>query len=678
MQDVNTLNAQHYCQVAVDYPKLPSVLTYKTLGEEIPVGTLVEVPLGRRKAKGVVVPFTITQKELEETITKYKLRPINEVLAPEFSLSQSEMKLYDWMSRYYHYNLGQLAWDCLPKILKRPREVETQFGDNQDFEHELSPLQKPIYESINAKLDNGFDRFLVHGVTGSGKTLIYLHLIKNVLKKGKSVLFLLPEINLTPQFMETFKKYLDCPILPYHSGVTPSHKNAIWKFLKKSDRPVLLMGVRSSVFLPVENLGLVIVDEEHDSSFKQTDRCPYNGRDVAIKKAQLFNAPVVLGSATPSLENYFTFSKLKPENYFSLEKRVAGGFPEIELLDSRSHGAKKDMDALSIWPFEKKSLDMISEALDRDEQVLVFVNRLGFSNYLQCRGCGYKFEDPNTGVPLRYFKNKNILSSSHSDYQIPRPEICPECGNMNLLQKGFGTERLQEVLQEFYPTKKIERFDRDEITNLDKLEDKLERFHKGDIDIFVGTQMLSKGHNFKKVNLVLILGTDSMLNFPDFRAMEKAYQMIVQILGRAGRYSNHAKVAIQTMLPDNTMFDFIKSHSFSGFYDFELTTREFGLFPPYTKMANIHVSGRDRDKIIANLSSEIQKLRGLMDQLGIDGQVWGPTPAMIERRANMFTWSMSLMCKNGGELNQVLQIFRAQNKIDYSFSVKIDVDPMDT
>ncbi len=678
MHDVNKSNSQHYCQVAVNYPKHPSVLTYKTLGEEIPVGSLVEVPLGRRKAKGVVVPFEISNEELEQTLSKYKLKPIVEVVTSEFALSKSEFELFDWMAKYYHYNLGQLVWDCLPKILKRPRAVETDFGSNQEFEHELSPLQKPVFDSISARLDNGFDRFLIHGVTGSGKTLIYLHLIKEVLKKGKSVLFLLPEINLTPQFMETFKKYLDCPILPYHSAVSPSHKNSIWKFLKTSDRPVLLMGVRSSVFLPVENLGLVIVDEEHDSSFKQSDRCPYNGRDVAIKKAQIFNAPVVLGSATPSLENFYTFSKLKSDNYFKLEKRVAGSFPDIELLDSRSHGAKKNIDELSIWPFEKKSIDLISEALDREEQVLVFVNRLGFSNYLQCRNCGYKFEDPNTGVPLRYFKNKNILSSSHSDYQIPRPEICPDCGNMNLLQKGFGTERLQEVLQDFFPQKKIERFDRDEITNLDKLEDKLERFHKGDIDIFVGTQMLSKGHNFKKVNLVLILGTDSMLNFPDFRAMEKAYQMIVQILGRAGRYSNHAKVAIQTMLPDNAMFDFIRSHSFTGFYDYELNAREFGLFPPFTKMANIHVSGRNRDKIISNLTNEIAKLRQLASTLSIDAQVWGPTPAMIERRANLFTWSMSIMCKNGGDLNRILQIFRTQNKIDSTFSTKIDVDPMDT
>jgi len=671
---MNELSKQ-YCQVAVNYPGKEDVLTYKTQGEFLQEGTLVEVPLGRRKAKGVIVPFNLSQEEVTKIEDQYKLKPISDIFDPEFALSKSELDLYKWMAKYYHYNLGMLVWDCLPKILKRPREVSLEFGQAKDFEHDLNDWQRPIYETISAKLNSGFDRFYVHGVTGSGKTLVYLNLIKEVMAQGKSVLFLLPEINLTPQFTETFKQYLDCPILSYHSGVTPSYKNAVWKHLKKSDKPVMVMGVRSSVFLPVENLGLVIVDEEHDNSFKQSDRCPYNGRDVAIKKAHMHSCPVILGSATPSLENFYTFTREKRDNYFTMEQRAAGSFPDIELVDARRHGAKRQEDEIFRWPFEKTSLDQIGEALERKEQVLVFVNRLGFANYLQCRACGYKFEDPNTGVPLRYFKNKNVLSSGHSDYQIPMPEICPDCGNMNLLQKGFGTERLQEVLQSFYPEKTIERFDRDEITNLEKLEDKLERFHKGDIDIFVGTQMLSKGHNFKKVNLVLILGIDSMLNFPDFRSMEKTYQMLVQILGRSGRFSKEAKVIIQTLLPENPLFDFVTSHSFNGFYEFELAPREIGAFPPYSKMAAIHVSGRFRDKLVSALSFETKRLNEYCSKKGLDVQVYGPTPAMIERRANQFTWSLALASKNIGHLHQVIHIFKMFNQLEKNFSVKVDVDP---
>ncbi len=672
-QQVSVENRTNYCQVAVKYPGRESILTYKTLGEEIAPGALVEVPLGRRKTSGVVVPFSISDSEIEEVATKYKLRAIKEIVADEFHLSHSELKLYDWMSKYYHYNMGMLVWDSLPKILKRPRDVEMEFGMNEPFEFELNDMQKPVVESIGAKLSQ-FDRYLVHGVTGSGKTLVYLNLIKKVIDSGKSCLFLLPEINLTPQFTETFKRFLDCPILPYHSGVTASHKNAVWKFLKKSERPVLVMGVRSSVFLPVENLGLVVVDEEHDGSFKQSDRCAYNGRDVAIKKAQIANCPVVLGSATPSLENYHQFSQIKKDNYFILDKRASGHLPTIELLDCRKQGDKKDADQF-LWPFEKDSLDQVEEALAKKEQVLVFVNRLGFSNFLQCRSCGYKFVDPNTEVPLRYFKGKNILSSSHSDYQIPVPEMCPDCGNMSLLQKGFGTERLQEVLNSYFPTARVERFDRDEITNLEKLEQRLDDFHSGKIDIMVGTQMLSKGHNFKKVNLVLILGIDSMLNFPDFRSMEKTYQMLVQILGRAGRYSDHAKVVIQTLLPENPLFSFVKTHSFNGFLEFELGPREIGGFPPYTKMIAVHVSGRDRDRLINELSNEVNSLHGVILKNNMKVELWGPSPAMIERRANMFTWSFFLVSKDVNQMHYLVNMFKEFNKIEANYSVKIDVDP---
>ena len=666
---------QQYCQVAVNYPGREDILTYKTKGEELLPGTLVEVPLGRRNAKGVIVEFTLSQEDIVQIESQYKLKEISAVVAEEFALSPLEMEIYQWMAKYYHYNLGMLIWDCLPKILKRPREADISFGRGDDLEFSLNEYQSPIFEAISAKLNHGFDRFLIHGVTGSGKTLIYLNLMRETLKSGKSILFLLPEINLTPQFTETFKRFLDCPILTYHSGETPSHKNAVWKFLKGSDRPVMVMGVRSSVFLPIENLGLVIVDEEHDTSFKQNDRCAYNGRDVAIKKAQLSNCPVVLGSATPCLENFYTFTRDKKDNYFEMKERASGSFPDVEVLDSRKQGDRKDEDALFRWPFEKSSLDLVKDALDRNEQVLVFVNRLGFANYLQCRACGYKFEDPNTGVPLRFFKNKNMLSSAHSEYKIPVPEICPDCGNMNLLQKGFGTERLQEVLKDFFPDKVIERFDRDEITNFEKLEDTLDKFHQHEIDILVGTQMLSKGHNFKKVNLVLILGIDSMLNFPDFRAMEKTYQMLVQILGRSGRYSKDSKVVIQSLLPDNPLFDFVKRHDFSGFYEYELKPREIGLFPPYTKMAAIHISGKDREKMVSQLSYEVSRLNDFAQKRGFDVSIWGPTPAMIERRANMFTWSLAINSKDFNALHSLLNIFKHYHQLDKSFSIKIDVDP---
>ncbi|CBW27407.1 putative primosomal protein n'(replication factor Y) [Halobacteriovorax marinus SJ] len=666
-----------YCKVAVKYPGPEGILTYECPTDfEVKRGDLVEVPLGRRKAAGCVVATGLGQDSVKEELEKYKLKPVSSKENELFSLSENELKLYEWMSRYYHYNLGMTIIECMPKILKRPRAVEFVEGLGEELPHELNPEQSLSFESIYSNVSGGFERFYIHGVTGSGKTSIYLKLMKKVLESGKSVLFLLPEINLTPQFTQTFAKYLSCKVFPYHSGVGDSEKNAIWKELKENKSPVLVMGVRSSVFLPIEDLGLVIVDEEHDQSFKQSDRCPYNGRDVAIKKAQLANAPVVLGSATPTVENYHSYSS-KSENYFSLKKRAAGGFPEVELIDCReekrlNRGSFKENE---LWPIHSKSLLAIKDKLAKGEQVLVFVNRLGFANYLQCRSCGFKFEDPNTNTPLRYFKGKNILKSAHSDYEIPTPDVCPECGNMSLLQQGFGTEKIQEVLQKHLEGYNIERFDRDEIKNVKQLEDKLTRFHNKEIDVFVGTQMLSKGHNFEKVNLVLVLGVDSIMNFPDFRAIEKAYQLITQINGRAGRYSPDAKVLIQTLTPGNKVFDYIKDHSFSEFYEDELMIREISKFPPFAKMAAIYFNSRFRSKLADNVVSVAATLKDVIAKNHLEVDILGPSPAMIEKRLNQYTWYIALKSHDINHLHKVLSFFERSYNRSNSISYKIDVDP---
>jgi len=666
-----------YCKVAVKYPGPEGILTYECPSDfELRRGDLVQVPLGRRKAAGCVVQTDLSKEAVQSELDKYKLKPVSSKEIDLFCLSEKELSLYEWMSRYYHYNLGMTIIECLPKILKRPRKVEFVEGSGKDLPHTLNPEQQMTFESILSKFDRGFDRHYIHGVTGSGKTSVYLSLMKEALKSGKSVLFLLPEINLTPQFTHTFAEYLNCRVFPYHSGVSDSEKNAIWKELKESESPVLVMGVRSSVFLPIENLGLVIVDEEHDQSFKQSDRCPYNGRDVAIKKAQLSNCPIVLGSATPTVENFHSFSE-KSENYYPLEKRASGGFPEIELIDcreeKRSTGPRFELNDL--WPIHSKSLEAMKEKLEKGEQVLVFVNRLGFANYIQCRGCGKKFEDPNTNTPLRYFKRRNVLKSAHSDYEIPMPEICPECGNMSLLQKGFGTEKIQEVLEAHLPKYNIERFDRDEIKNVTQLEDKLNRFHNKEIDVFVGTQMLSKGHNFEKVNLVLVLGVDSIMNFPDFRAIEKAYQLITQINGRAGRYSPDAKVLIQTLSPSNKVFEYIKDHSFKEFYEDELIIRDISNFPPFSKMAAIYFHSRFREKLTDNVISVAQTLRDVCTKNNLQVDILGPSPAMIEKRLNQFTWYIALKSHDINHLHKLLSYFERSYNRSNSISYKIDVDP---
>lgn len=369
-------------------------------------------------------------------------------------------------------------------------------GDNKELKISPNPEQQNVIEKVLAS-EAGFKRFLIHGVTGSGKTLIYLKLIQHYIKNKKSVLFLIPEINLTPQLIDTFAEFLDCEIYAYHSELSDSDKFLMWKRPTNQEAPALFLGVRSSVFLPVVDLGLIIIDEEHDTSFKQEDRCPYNARDAATKSAQLHGIPIVMGSATPSVENYAQFHK--PENanaLFELKNRAGNAFlPKIELIDARS---EKDPESQEIWPLVPKAKESIAEALGRGERALVFVNRLGFANYLQCRSCGHQFNCPNCAITLRYYKKKNQLACHHCDYKIPMPEQCPHCGCMTLMQKGFGTEKVQEVLQAAFPDKVIERFDREDIKNFKQLEERLDNFHSGKIDILVGTQMLSKAITLKE------------------------------------------------------------------------------------------------------------------------------------------------------------------------------------
>lgn len=658
-------------RIAVNFPLKNKGLLYHYEGE-LSRGQVVEVPLGKRSESGCVLSVDEGQSE------EYKSTPVEKIKSiirtvPEWKLQESELELFEWMAGYYHYSLGQLIFDCLPNHLKRPRPLDFVDGEGKALEFVPNPVQKTIIERIREGLA-GYQRSLIHGVTGSGKTIVYLDLIRSTIESGKSVLFLLPEINLTPQFISTFARYIKAPIYSYHSELSDSQKYQIWQMARTLETPCMLLGVRSSVFIPLKNLGLIVIDEEHDTSFKQDDRCPYNARDVASKKAQLLGIPLVMGSATPSLESYAQFHSPKGKGQlFEMKERAGDAFlPEIELVDARDKSAKED----DTWPLVKTSVNAIRESLANGNQVLVFVNRLGFANFLQCRACGHQFNCPNCSLTLRYYKRKNILACHHCEFKDDVPTQCPECGCLTLTQKGFGTEKIQEVLQKIFPEKTIERFDREEIKTLTQLEKRLDDFHTGKIDIMVGTQMLSKGHNFEKVKLVLILGIDSQLNFPDFRSQERVYQTLTQVSGRAGRYSQDGKVLIQTLNPESSLFQMVKSHGFHEFYESELKIRELCDCPPYKRLALIHFSSRFQDRLIGHVTESIGPMvRQLVKDHFPEVTILGPRPAHIEKKSNQFTWSILLKSQDLAQLHNLLKSFELNYKTLASVTYKIDVDP---
>jgi primosomal protein N' (replication factor Y) len=667
---MNKAFSSQYYLLAVNSPFNGSLLTYKAMAESrsfLKKGQLVKVPLGKRIIDGCV--WGLVENS---SITNHdKIKPIISV-SEEIVLSSVECELYQWMSNYYHYPVGQLINDVLPTFLKRPRKLNFDQGLGSPLNLVMNNEQQEVVDHI---VTYGFDKFskwLVHGVTGAGKTLVYLEIIKRIVAEKKSVLFLLPEINLTPQFLKTFQTYLDVPIYSFNSSVSNSDKFGLWKLLQEDDSPKLILGVRSSIFLPIKNLGLVIVDEEHDQSFKQDDRCTYNARDIAIKRASLEKIPVILGSATPMVETYKAF--IETDHYFALRKRAQNArLPVVELVDMR--GRSKIESERMIWPYSRESLTKINKALDIGEQVLVFINRLGYSNYLQCNSCGHQFSCPNCSTNLKYFKKRKELSCQTCEYKEPAPEMCPECMNLNLAPKGFGTEKAYEVLSELLPSKVIERFDRDEIKTFAQLEGVLDKFHNKEIDILIGTQMLSKGHNFENVNLVLILGIDSQLNFPDFRSNERVYQTLTQVSGRAGRFGPNSEVLVHTLAPENKIFSYLKNHLFDEFYQDEIPMRELCSSPPLKKLILVYFNSKSQAAVINESSCQANSLRALAHKHFPQVEILGPRPSMIEKKVNKFTWSLMIRSSDVNQLHNLIRTFQKNYKVPHSVSLKIDVDP---
>ncbi len=655
--------------IAVNTPFNSSMLTYSApeeLSAKLQKGMLVKVPLGKRSVEGCV-----WQSVIDNTLDTSKIKDI-QAISDELFLSKEECELYQWMASYYHYPLGQLIFDILPPFLKRPRKLNFDQGRAEVSPFELNAEQASVVEAISKDGFNKFSKSLVHGVTGAGKTVIYLELIKKIIKEGQSVLFLLPEINLTPQFLKTFESYLDVPIYSYNSAISNSDKFGLWKLLQEDTSPKMIIGVRSSIFLPIKNLGLIIVDEEHDQSFKQDDRCTYNARDIAIKRAALAKIPVVLGSATPMVETYKAF--VGTSHYFALKKRAKEAkLPDVELVDMRGR-ARVEAEKM-LWPYSSESVFKIRKAMEKGEQVLVFINRLGYASYLQCNSCGHQFSCPNCSTNLKFYKKRSELGCQTCEYKQPVPEMCPECMNLQLTPKGFGTEKAHEILQGLFPEKVVERFDRDEIKTFNKLEEVLDKFHQKKIDMLVGTQMLSKGHNFENVNLVIILGIDSQLNFPDFRSNERVYQTLTQVSGRAGRFGKKAEVLVHTLAPENKIFTYLKNHTFEEFYNDEIPLREMCSSPPVKKIILIYFNGKNQGEVIKESSEQSNRLREMAETHFNKVDVLGPRPSMIEKKVNKFTWSLMIRSEDINQLHNLVNTFQKNYQPPHTISLKIDVDP---
>ncbi|MEA1874169.1 MAG: primosomal protein N' [Bacteroidota bacterium] len=554
---------------------------------------------------------------------------------------------------------------------------EDRVVDNQRIQADFSALpelnkaQKIAYQEIK----NGFKEkkvCLLHGITSSGKTLIYLHLIQEVINKGKQVIYLLPEIALTSQIITRINESTGGIAEIYHSKFTGKSRLRLWENTQ-SGQAVLVVGARSSIFLPMKNLGLIIVDEEHDASFKQHDPAPrYNARDMAVMLGNKTGANVLLGSATPSAESWLNAFNGK-YHFIPLYSRYQDfPLPKIKILDTYHARKRKVMDG----DFHPETLQQIGEVLNRNGQVIVLRNRKGYAPLIRCKTCDWTADCPNCSVHLTYHKKDKKLKCHHCQYSVEMPHKCPECGNTDLAYFGFGTQKVEEELQTLFPDAGISRFDQDSLKSTKQYNRIIQDFTAQKTQILVGTQMLTKGLDFENVRLIVVLHADQMLNYPDFRAFERGYQMLEQVSGRTGRHMDDALVLIQTAFPTHPILTALKAHEFTKMINGELQERRALYYPPFVHLINIHLKSTnpfDLDKRSILLYRDLTREFGKM--------VSEPATPIVERKGKLHERFIQIKIPKSKNRNQYK---RSLHKIVTGFShssagrslrIYIDADP---
>ncbi|WP_396596661.1 primosomal protein N' [Dokdonia sp. R86516] len=502
--------------------------------------------------------------------------------------------------------------------------------DGEVFETKiLNQYQQAAYEEIKSHFEDK-DVTLLHGVTASGKTEIYVQLIEEMLESGDQILYLLPEIALTTQLIARLQTYFGERVAIFHSKYSVNERVEVWNnVLKKLDKAQIIIGARSALLLPFRDLKFIVVDEEHESSFKQYDPAPrYHARDAAIVLGAMFKAKVLLGSATPSIETVYNAQQGK-YGYVSLKQRHGGILmPEINLVDIKEKSKKREMTG----HFSDTLIRAITDALALGEQVILFQNRRGFSPILECTTCGHAPQCPNCDVSLTYHKYRSQLRCHYCGYNIALQQKCMACGSAELTTKGFGTEQIELELKELYPDRSIARMDSDTTRGKYGFEKLITAFEQEQIDILVGTQMLTKGLDFRNVTLVGIMNADSMLNFPDFRAHERSYQLIAQVSGRAGRTEKQGKVLVQTYNPYHQILQQVSANKFEEMYKEQLEERRNFKYPPFHRLIRITLKHRDYQKIE---EASIWLAKALRQTLGSDA-VLGPETPSVARIRNQY------------------------------------------
>ena len=534
---------------------------------------------------------------------------------------------------------------------------------------ELTPAQRAAVDEISeAVAISRFQPFLLHGVTGSGKTEVYLRAIGRAVEAGLQAIVLVPEIVLTPQTVSRFVSRFE-RVAVLHSHLSVRERHAQWRSIARGDAQVII-GARSAVFAPARRLGIIVIDEEHESSFKQDSSPRYHAREVALHRARLGGFPVVLGSATPALE---TFHRAREGEFRLLvlpERVLDRPLPAVEIVNMVEERAiRKGRHVLS-----RRLQQLLNESLGRKEQVMLFLNRRGFTTHLFCPQCGFTLVCEHCSISLIHHKRESAAVCHYCGHRTTVPSECPKCQGGALVELGMGTERIEEDIRVLYPRSRVQRMDSDTMTGRHAHDEVYRQIRAGEIDILVGTQLIAKGHDFPDVTLVGVVGADTALHFPDFRARERTFQLLTQVAGRTGRSAKGGRVVIQTYHPDEPSIRFAASHDYAAFAEKELADRRANGYPPFSRLIRILVEGADEQEV----SKRAQELATALEPLGTNriGEVLGPVPAPIARIKGRYRYHIALKLPPDTETSTALDLLPGRATRRHGVSVSVDVDPL--
>lgn len=635
-------------------------------------GVRVRVPFGKREAIGILISVTQVSAVPEMT-----LKPALEIMDTTPLLPASLLSLATWASDYYHYPLGEVLAAMLPGLLRKGKAAThrskkaaklPEITDVAAKPHVLNDYQQQAVSAVITQLGS-FQTFLLNGVTGSGKTEVYLQIIDAVVAAGQQALVLVPEISLTPQTVARFQQRFKVPIAVLHSGLTDRARLNTWVLAAAGQIPIVI-GTRSAIFTPLLKPGIIIIDEEHDLSFKQQEGFRYCARDLAIIRGRLESTPVLLGSATPSFESLHN-ARQKRYQLFELPQRAGtAALPTFHLLDLRNQVLDSGISA--------PLLARMRQHLQAGGQTLLFLNRRGFAPVLRCQACGWIASCSRCDAKLIYHHRPPVLQCHHCGERRAVDQQCPTCHTTQLFPLGLGTQRLEQVLQKHFPGVGIARIDRDSIAHKDALQDALATINSGESRILVGTQMLAKGHHFPDVSLVAILDADAALFSADFRASERAAQLLLQVGGRAGRADRPGEVLVQTYNPQHPLLAHLVAQNYMGFAQTSLQEREMAGMPPYAHLALIRAEAKTKVRPLQFLT-EIAVMSAQLKLAKVD--ILGPVPSLMERRAGYFRAQLLLQSPQRKDLHLLLKELVARiQKLPAARYVRwsLDVDPLET